>query len=311
MNGLKAYKTPPSISQHLYYILGQFISIPVFDPSTNYLYITNPSNSADRTYVHGLVAFQVSDTCYLNLLWNTPFTASYLYNDDMTVTLIPGVVFVSTGVFKQVFAIDAQTGAIIWKSNIMGTVFAPPTIVNGRMFVTNCDYNNGGKSSRLWAYSLVNRPPSPAPTVAVDNYQVVISRHTYNLRSLVSGGLVDPTTGRLIQETYTGTFSSVGSTYYFRLPIAGELSVRGLPIGLDWDYADFWVSDSTYGDINVGKYSPSTWVIAGPGSATVQFIGYTQCESGGGFYSGAVTFTCGKDTAQTASVSEDSCTCTY
>ncbi|MEG3618891.1 PQQ-binding-like beta-propeller repeat protein [Magnetovibrio sp. PR-2] len=49
-----------------------------------------------------------------------------------------GLVFIGTG-FAEVFALDAQTGKVIWKENVSGPIRSAPTVRGGRVFVVSLD----------------------------------------------------------------------------------------------------------------------------------------------------------------------------
>ena len=279
--------------QHIF--LGQFISLSVFDYTRNYLNVTNPSNTVDGKYIHGLVAFLVSDDCSLALQWNAAFAAPFLYNQAMAATYAGGVVYVSSGVFNQVFAVDADTGELLWESPDMGNVYAPPTVVDGKMFVVNANYYADGVTSKMYAYALAPRPaPGPVEPV-IDNFRVNISGNAFDLQSLATTGTLDAATNRAVQRLYTGADSTVSSgVVYVRLPIGGEMSTAGLPYGVDWTYTDYWLFDPQRGYVSVGKYDPATWVRGGAGSASVTYTGGTYCYDTQpmSLYSAVVTFKC-------------------
>lgn len=69
-----------------------------------------------------------------------------------------GKVFVATG-FAKVIALDAATGAELWRSNIANPVHADPTAVGGRLFVITLDSRliafDAATGAELWNYQAI------------------------------------------------------------------------------------------------------------------------------------------------------------
>ena len=126
-----------------------------FDPIRNYMYATTP---ATGPYKSGLVAWHVLDNCTIVNLWNTavinPDASSTCQEPFTSPVIANGVVYFGTGSQSQYYAIDADTGKILWvPTESFGPAFVPPTIIDGQIFIV--DFNG-----MLWRYNL---PPKPTP----------------------------------------------------------------------------------------------------------------------------------------------------
>ena len=122
---------------------GGFIGLPAFDPASNQLYLGNPQDDAAGIYSHGLLAFQVTGSCTLSLAWQQTIgfdNSQVPYNPVIPPMVANGVVYYSTGSASSIFAFDSG-GNYLWDSGtqIVGGIFAPPTIINGMLLVA--DYN--------------------------------------------------------------------------------------------------------------------------------------------------------------------------
>jgi outer membrane protein assembly factor BamB len=129
---------------------GVFFGMPAFDPVLNTVYLSNPADSPDGTYLHGLIALQVGSDCQLSLLWRAEagVTVDHGRNPAVPPTVANGVVWYAAGIGKQVNAFDAATGNPLWDSGktIHGMTLASPMVANGQVFFL------GG--SELYAYGL-------------------------------------------------------------------------------------------------------------------------------------------------------------
>ena len=132
-----------------------------FDSTRNYMYATTP---ATGPYKSGLVAWRVLDNCTIVNLWNTavinPANASGCTDPFTSPVIANGVVYFGTGFMSQYYAMDADTGKTLWSSTeALGYVYAPPTIVDGQLFIVDSGPNYDG-NGKLWAYSLKTKPTS-------------------------------------------------------------------------------------------------------------------------------------------------------
>lgn len=127
---------------------GQFIGIPAFSPATNFVYVSNPSDSTLGTYKHGMVALEVQNNCRLKLAWQSTMgpNAQAPYSPP---TVANGVVYQADGVGSTVRAYNASNGNLLWSTTFPGThpVFAAPTVVNGNLYI-------GAWDKKLHAFGL-------------------------------------------------------------------------------------------------------------------------------------------------------------
>ena len=91
-------------------------------------------------------------------LWETPLTPEE--EDDGHIggglAYDKARVFVTTG-FAQVIALDAETGAVIWRQTLGGPMRAPPTVRGGRLFAVTIDNKlyalDTSTGATLWTHS--------------------------------------------------------------------------------------------------------------------------------------------------------------
>jgi outer membrane protein assembly factor BamB len=112
---------------------------PAWDPVTNTLYVANTSDSSSGPFKHGLVALKANGNCRLSLAWQRTrgLTKSIGLPPP---TIANGVVYYGDGAGNTEHAFNAATGRELWHSSaIRGSVYAPATVVNGRVFVPAWD----------------------------------------------------------------------------------------------------------------------------------------------------------------------------
>jgi hypothetical protein len=113
---------------------GSFVGVPSYSAATNMVYVSNSSWSDDNTYAPGMVALQVQPGCTLAKAWNDDLG----FNDQPVspATVANGVVYEGDGNSSKLFAFNAQTGTQLWDSGdtIGGSLYAAPTVVDGRVF---------------------------------------------------------------------------------------------------------------------------------------------------------------------------------
>ena len=131
------------------------------------------------------------------------------------------------------------------------------------------------------------------------NFNVTIDHFVYNLRVIAT------TTGSYVQKTYS--FTSGGTNYYFRVPVAGYESVVGLPIGR-WD-TDFWQGEGAY---KLGFYDPNSWLLVN-GSLQVSYVNGDYCYAAGAYRQASARFVCSKagSTLTYVYVENPICVCKY
>ena len=127
--------------------------------------------------------------------------------------------------------------------------------------------------------------PTSSPSMpASNNFNVTIDYYIYNLRAIATTNVPTPLTRSYVQRTYA--FTSGGTNYYFRVPIAGYESVVGLPVG-SWD-TDFWQGE---GAIKLGFYDPKSWIYSG-GSFQVSYANGDYCAAVGANRRASARFIC-------------------
>jgi outer membrane protein assembly factor BamB len=121
---------------------GDFINAPAFDPATQMLYETSSTDAPSSTlYKHGLTAFSFV-SCKPQRAFNIaegtvaptgPNPTGDVYSSP---TVADGVVYFGAGTTNVVYANDARTGALLWRSPVLaGTAQISPMVVNGRLYV--------------------------------------------------------------------------------------------------------------------------------------------------------------------------------
>ena len=114
----------------------KFIGMPSFDPVTNSVYVSNPRDSDDGTYLHGLIALHANTSCQLSLLWQQTIGPNGNISPAVTPFIANGVVYYAEGSAHEMTAFNAASGAILWTSGALGGYAnAPPLVVNGQVFV--------------------------------------------------------------------------------------------------------------------------------------------------------------------------------
>jgi len=117
----------------------QLQGVPAYSPDTGLLYVTNPSDSSDGAYRHGLLAFDVRPNCMIRLAWQKTVGRNNLIGSPPIVA--GGVVYVAMAWDSRVYGFDSVTGQELWNSGdaIRGAVFAPPVVANGRLLQGSWD----------------------------------------------------------------------------------------------------------------------------------------------------------------------------
>jgi hypothetical protein len=119
----------------------KFFGMPAYDPVTRTVFVSNPKDSAAGTYLHGLLALQVTSSCQLSLLWQQTIGENGTVSPSIPPTVANGVVWISEGTAGQIAAFDAATGAALWNSGtlVKAPSLATPLVVNGQMFVAGAN----------------------------------------------------------------------------------------------------------------------------------------------------------------------------
>ena len=125
---------------------GKLIGMPSFDPVSNTVYVGDPKDSSDGTYLHGLLALQANASCQLALGWQQTVGTNDNQSPSVTPVIANGVVYYSEGNADVLAAFNAATGAPLWSSGEIGTTDAPSIVVNGQVFI--------GAGKYMYAYGL-------------------------------------------------------------------------------------------------------------------------------------------------------------
>jgi outer membrane protein assembly factor BamB len=125
---------------------GDFIGLPAFDPTRNRLYVGNPADSNQGTYLHGLIALDALPNCMLYLAWQQQVGMNATPSQDnpaISPVVANGVVYYAEGAASQVAAFDANSGIMLWSTGVLikGGIFTSPTVVNGQLFVPAYDHH--------------------------------------------------------------------------------------------------------------------------------------------------------------------------
>ena len=110
----------------------RLIGLPAFWPDENLLFVANPTPPPDGSYTHGMLAFEVTPGCRLELVWAK--TAGRNDSVTSTPTVANGVVYYGDGMGNQLHAFNARNGDRLWSSDpadLGGAVFVAPVVVNG------------------------------------------------------------------------------------------------------------------------------------------------------------------------------------
>ena len=108
--------------------------VAAYWPATSTVFVSNPVDHGK--YRRGIVAFRVTASCRLAYEWSGSDAPPGI---DSTPTVAAGVVYFGNGYGKRAVAYDARTGHLLWTSGhtITGDVFAAPTVVNGKVYVSS------------------------------------------------------------------------------------------------------------------------------------------------------------------------------
>lgn len=120
---------------------GVFIGVAAYSPARQLIYVGDPDGY--EGYTSGLIALRVHSNCTLALAWQRSEGPQPPDNDNVAVTVANDVAYSVDGIGNRIFANDAGAGTPLWNSGttIKGPVFAPPTVVAGRIYVGSWDHN--------------------------------------------------------------------------------------------------------------------------------------------------------------------------
>ena len=120
--------------------------------------MSNPRAGGGSKFVRGLIAFEITSSCTLKTVWERelasvngcgtcPFSSPFVAGE---------YVWLVTGEFSHVVAIDKVTGAVAWNfdDSINGALLTQPTILPNVVLVTGEGSENGVNSGAfLQAFS--------------------------------------------------------------------------------------------------------------------------------------------------------------
>jgi outer membrane protein assembly factor BamB len=117
------------------------LGVAAYSPKTNMVYTMNPRHHGK--YKPGVVAFRVTKKCHLSKAWNAAGPGKL----QSSPTIANGVLYYGNGGRGDVVAFNAQSGKRLARFHIGAPIFAAPTVVNGRLYVSAWD-------GRVYKYAL-------------------------------------------------------------------------------------------------------------------------------------------------------------
>lgn len=132
-------------TQQLQLAGSRFNNDTAWDPTTNMLYVSNPSDSKTGRFKHGMVALKAGSDCKLSLAWQR--TVGSTQTSLSAPTVANGVVYYGDGQNDTEFAFNAATGHQLWHKKLKGSLYAAPTVINGKLLVPAWD-------NKLYAFGL-------------------------------------------------------------------------------------------------------------------------------------------------------------
>eukprot|EP00607_Mallomonas_marina_P009996 CAMPEP_0182422824 /NCGR_PEP_ID=MMETSP1167-20130531/8635_1 /TAXON_ID=2988 /ORGANISM="Mallomonas Sp, Strain CCMP3275" /LENGTH=1169 /DNA_ID=CAMNT_0024601225 /DNA_START=861 /DNA_END=4371 /DNA_ORIENTATION=+ len=150
-----------------------FAANPAFDRVRNMLYVSN--SNPHSPYGAGLIALLVTNDCGLEVMWNVKLKSSgRVWMSHWPAPVVAGgVVYVATGANGQLFAVNADSGVVLWVSTqALGYLMSPPIVVNGMLLIADSGKRFDGVTSKLWAFTRLfdseaqlNGDPTLEPTM--------------------------------------------------------------------------------------------------------------------------------------------------
>ena len=132
----------------------------------------------------------------LALQWSYNTTGNII---DSSPAVANGVVYVGSR-DRNLYALSASTGALLWKYTTGDSVDSSPAVANGVVYVGSADFNlyalNASTGTLLWKYTTVDFVDS-SPAIA--NGVVYVGFYDFNVRAL------NASTGALLWQYTTGS----------------------------------------------------------------------------------------------------------
>ena len=189
------------------------LGVAAYWPRAATVFVSNPLSRG--RYRHGMLAFRVTGSCRLSFAWSASDGRD---GDASSPTVAAGVVFYGDGYGHKALALDARTGRLLWDSGraIRGSVYAGPTVVNGKVYVSSV----GGY---LYAFAPAPQTVSP-PSIsgrATQSRTLTEShgswtnnpkRYGYQWEACDSSGRSCAAIGGATRRKYTLTGADVGHT---------------------------------------------------------------------------------------------------
>ena len=189
------------------------LGVASYWPETATIFVSNPLDRG--RYRHGIDAFRVTASCRLSFEWSATDGPD---GDDSSPTVVAGVVFFGDGYGHRAVAFNARTGRFLWDSGhaIHGSVYAGPTVVNGKVYVSSV----GGTVSAFAPAPQSISPPSISGramqgrtlTVSRGSWTNNPRRSSYQWEDCDSSGKSCSAIGGATRRTYTLTSADVGHT---------------------------------------------------------------------------------------------------
>ena len=110
-----------------------FVGQPAYDVPTQTLVMANNS---------GVLAWRFDANCNPNVAWNTAIPSAPAGQAGYVVTpaaIANGVVYYGDGLGQILYAMDLNSGQLLWSWWFGKTFYSQPTVVNGSMFVSTWD----------------------------------------------------------------------------------------------------------------------------------------------------------------------------
>src|SRR4051794_26133208 len=128
---------------------GNFIGLPAYDPDHDLVLVNLTTDSSNLTtdssngpYKSGLVAFKAAADCTLSLAWQRSLvgkgTEAVQY-PSIPPTVANGVVYVVRANSSKLYALSAESGAVLWDSgsSLKGGVYVSAAVANGQLLAVD------------------------------------------------------------------------------------------------------------------------------------------------------------------------------
>jgi outer membrane protein assembly factor BamB len=177
--------------------------------SPDVMFRYNANHSGDYSPVAGTTTTSVSQ------LWNLSigYTGAAL---DSSPVISNGVVYIGSA-DKNLYAVNATTGALLWKNLTGGSIASSPAVSNGIVYFGSTDTNvyalDASTGAQVWTYNAVNYIYS-SPTIANNTVYIPTITTLYKLNAATGALLQSKSIGTNVYSTpaITNDFVYVGSS---------------------------------------------------------------------------------------------------